>query len=220
MTDVFADLGPKLGARVAKSLVDEGEAEVLALACGRHFDQVIRWNRVHNLTRITRPEQATISHYVDGLRAADAIAGAIGVPTETVADVGSGAGFPGVLCALRWPDAQHRWVEPAKKRASFLTEVRRVLSLPHVTVEAIRVQDMEPAALVVSRATIPWREATPIFDKVEPGGWVALLASEEASAEEWKTVAEAWGASSTQRLVYSLPHEGERVVLLAQRPSN
>lgn len=203
---------------LASRLVASGVEDALAAQCAAHFDAMIRWNRVHNLTRITSPEQAAEAHYLDSLLAADTIANALGDVPEGWADIGSGAGFPGVLAALRW-GVPGRFVEPAKKRASFLSDICRRLSLP-ISVEAKRVQEMAPSPLVVSRATFPWKEAAPAFAKVAAGGWLALLVSTDSALAELIDVSTAWGGVAPQRLVYRLPSGIERAVLVVQRPSD
>lgn len=88
-------------------------------ACARHFDLLLRWNQTHNLTRIVAPPEAARKHYLDCLvpllDARDS-----GLEPATFVDVGSGAGFPGLLACMVWPEATATLVEPAQKRASFL----------------------------------------------------------------------------------------------------
>lgn len=197
-------------------LTDFGIDGARAAKCAAHFDAMVRWNRVHNLTRITTPEKAAEGHYFDCLRAVEMVEKAVGTIPEGWADIGSGAGFPGVLAALTW-EAPGRFVEPAKKRASFLSDVCRRLSLS-ISVEPLRVQEMAPSPLVLSRATFPWKDAAPAFAKVSPGGHLAMLVSTDSPLDRFEEIAQDWGGVDPQRLSYRLPSGIERGVLFVQRP--
>ena len=206
------------GRKVAERLMALDVAEGVADKCGHHFDLMVRWNRVHNLTRITTPEAAAISHYADCLRAIEQVQ-AEAAPAGPWTDIGSGAGFPGMLVAF-CVEAPVHLVEPAKKRASFLTDVARRMGLNHVVVEAQRVQEMAPRSLILSRATLPWREASPAFAKLSPGGMLALMVSEEATAGEWEGIAVGWGADAPTCRTYTLPDGAVRSVLFARAPNS
>ncbi len=77
----------------------------------------------------------------------------------TVADVGSGAGLPGIPLALARPDCTVILIEPLERRAAFLSEVVADLGLPHVRVVRGRAEDVADevagADVVVSRAVAP-----------------------------------------------------------------
>lgn len=95
-------------------------------ACEAHFELLVKWNQTHNLTRIVDPAEAARKHYLDCLVP---LLGARdrGVSPVRFVDVGSGAGFPGLLACLVWPTAEAILVEPAQKRASFLTVAARAM---------------------------------------------------------------------------------------------
>jgi 16S rRNA (guanine527-N7)-methyltransferase len=78
-------------------------------------------------------------HFEDS-RAAVAGLGATG----RWADLGSGAGFPGVALATAFPDAQVLLVESREKRAQFLHTLRAELGLPNLAVHHGRAEDLEP----------------------------------------------------------------------------
>ena len=109
------------------------------------------------------------------------------VPQEvTVADLGSGAGLPGIPLALARPDLEVTLVEPLLRRSTFLTEVVDALALPRVEVVRSRGEDLHGRrtfTVVTSRAVAPldrllgW--SVPL---THPGGWV--LALKGASAQE------------------------------------
>src|SRR5579871_4576216 len=84
-----------------------------------HWNLVLRWNRKMNLTRITNPEEAAVRHYAESLFLAGHLT------SGRVADIGSGAGFPGFPAAIARPDCQVDLVESTQKKAAFLMEASR-----------------------------------------------------------------------------------------------
>ena len=73
---------------------------------------------------------------------------------ENVVDIGTGAGFPGMILAIAYPDVHFTLVEPLMKRTAFLHLVKSTYDLKNVTIASARIEDMEsfPAGLITSRA--------------------------------------------------------------------
>jgi len=118
----------------------------------QHYELLVRWNRVVNLTGISRLEEALMRHYCESLFVA------LHLPAEPVSvlDVGSGAGFPGVPMAIYRPDCLVTLTESHQRKAAFLREATR--SLPNVRVVAKRAESItETFDWVVSRA-VPWEQ--------------------------------------------------------------
>ena len=106
------------------------------------------WNQIHNLTG-AKNIPAIYDNIVDSLYPLSFIA----KPT-TLLDVGTGAGFPGMVLAIALPDTEVVLAEPLKKRVSFLKYAGIDLGLKNVKVEAKRVEKVEHEAfgLISSRA--------------------------------------------------------------------
>jgi 16S rRNA (guanine527-N7)-methyltransferase len=137
---------------------------------GRHYALMIKWNKTHNLTRITDPTAAARDHYLDcllGLRHLES--------SRDLMDVGSGAGFPGLVAGLMWPERRIRLIEPVRKKASFLQTAIVELGLKCVQVENKRVQEVEREEMVMTRATFSWALLQPAFEAVRPGGQIVLF---------------------------------------------
>jgi 16S rRNA (guanine527-N7)-methyltransferase len=83
---------------------------------------VSKWNKVFNLTAIRDSTEMLNLHLLDCLWATFAIERLTGIP-RTVVDVGSGAGFPGVVMAIIWPQAQVHCVDTVSKKAAFINQV-------------------------------------------------------------------------------------------------
>ena len=125
--------------------VSAAEADRLAA----YLTLLERWNRVHNLTGITDVEQMIERHLTESLALRGFLRG------RRIADVGSGAGLPGIPLAIVEPQRSFTLIESRAKRASFLRHVQGELALANVTVENIRVEDLRgtaPFDTVLARA--------------------------------------------------------------------
>jgi 16S rRNA (guanine527-N7)-methyltransferase len=91
---------------------------------------LLHWNRRISLTTVTDPRQILRFHFGESMFASPAIAKRDG----RLADVGSGAGFPGVPLKLLIPTLDIVLIEPNAKKAAFLAEVVRELKLEGVEV--------------------------------------------------------------------------------------
>jgi 16S rRNA (guanine527-N7)-methyltransferase len=112
-----------------------------------HYELLTRWNRVLNLTAIRNAEEAAERHYCEALFLAAHIRKGVG----TVADVGSGAGFPGLPVAVVRPEVQVVLIESHQRKAVFLREASR--GLANVRVVSVRAESVrERFDLVISRA--------------------------------------------------------------------
>ncbi len=106
------------------------------------------WNQIHNLTG-AKTIDAIYVNIVDSLFPLTFIA-----KPKTLLDVGTGAGFPGLVLAIAFPDTEVVLAEPLKKRVSFLKYAAIDLGLSNVSVEAKRVEKVvhEAFELISSRA--------------------------------------------------------------------
>jgi len=106
------------------------------------------WNQIHNLTG-AKTIDAIYVNIVDSLYPLTFIA-----KPKTLLDVGTGAGFPGLVLAIALPDTNVVLAEPLKKRVSFLKYAAIDLGLPNVSVEAKRVENIvhEFFEMISSRA--------------------------------------------------------------------
>lgn len=95
-----------------------------------------RWNERLNLTAITDLEAISVRHFLDSLRCALAW----GDAPDTLADIGSGAGFPGVPLKLLRPTLRLTLIESVGKKAAFLEHLIGWLGLEDVTVLPVRAE--------------------------------------------------------------------------------
>ena len=100
-----------------------------------YLELLTRWNSAYNLTSIRAPEQMVTHHLLDSLAAAPFVQG------ERIADIGSGAGLPGIPLAVLNPERQITLIDANGKKTRFLREAVRTLKLGNVRIEACRVED-------------------------------------------------------------------------------
>lgn len=92
----------------------------------RYFELLCEWNEKINLTAITDPKGVAVKHFADSL----SIFNYIDVPQNAlVIDVGTGAGFPGVVLKIARPDIQLTLLDSLQKRLNFLSVVCNELNL-------------------------------------------------------------------------------------------
>lgn len=115
----------------------------------QYRDLLVRWNRVHNLTAVRDPQEMIAHHLLDSLAVSPYLYG------ETVLDVGSGAGLPGIPLAVVNPQRHFVLLDASNKRVRFLRQVIVELGLSNVEAVHERIERYRPAApfaTVTSRA--------------------------------------------------------------------
>ena len=114
----------------------------------KYKEHLHKWNKIHNLTGAK--DEDTLNNFIY-----DALFPVKFLPhVNSLMDIGTGAGFPGMILALALPDTQVTLVEPLTKRASFLQFIKADLGLENVTVVKKRVEQMQPQIfdIITSRA--------------------------------------------------------------------
>lgn len=186
--------GPESAASSSVSVQKSaGISKSLLESISIYIDLLLRWNLRVNLTSIRQPEEIVTRHFGESLFAAwhlfpTSIQGrscdsAVSTSKPVVIDVGSGAGFPGLPIKLWAPQIQLTLIEANHKKATFLREVVRALSLSDVTTFAGRSEAFPkngPGADVVTLRAVERLSSTltAVADLVAPGGRLAILVGE------------------------------------------
>lgn len=118
-----------------------------------HMALMAKWNRVYNLTAVRRPAEMLSQHVLDSLTALLPLDREC-PDAKRLLDVGSGAGFPGVVIAVMRPDVQVTCIDAVGKKAAFLRQVGAELRLPNLTALHGRVETLQapPFDVIASRA--------------------------------------------------------------------
>jgi len=181
-------LAPFIGTSPAPKL----HAQSLLSHISTYVDILSRWNARINLTAIRDPEEIITRHFGESLFAANHLfprettvcdvseRGGIGSSAVTVADVGSGAGFPGIPIKLWAPEISLTLIESNHKKATFLREACRSLTLTDINIQNARAEALPPASfdVVTLRAVERFESILPTAAAlVKPSGRLALLIS-------------------------------------------
>ncbi|MGA9510523.1 MAG: 16S rRNA (guanine(527)-N(7))-methyltransferase RsmG [Candidatus Sulfotelmatobacter sp.] len=147
-----------------------------------YIDILNRWNARINLTAIRDEEEIVTRHFGESLFAArclfpKAASGSQAGDHGRVADLGSGAGFPGIPIKLWAPGIQLTLIESNQKKAAFLREVCRSLTLTDVDIQNVRGEEVvQTYDIVTLRAVEKFAEALRIAARLmTPQGRQALL---------------------------------------------
>ena len=157
-----------------------------------YIDILLHWNARINLTAIRSEEEIVTRHFGESLFAArhlfpniypvssvPPVLKEVDLDGTRLADLGSGAGFPGIPIALIRPEISVTLAESQNKKSSFLREAVRTLKLPNVEVWAARAETL-PAdrqfRIVTLRAVDNMEDAITVAKgRIAPGGQLALL---------------------------------------------
>jgi 16S rRNA (guanine527-N7)-methyltransferase len=183
--------GSRLAAGVATLGIELEPAQLDALAA--LAAELADWNTRVNLTAITAPGEVVDKHLLDSLAVLPLLKGL------AVADVGSGAGFPGLPLAIADPDRRFTLIESTGKKAKFIRHAAAKLALPNVEVVLGRAESYRPVRpfdAVVARALGPLAEFVRVAGHLAGrGGRLFAMKGKVPEAElaalpaGWKTVA-------------------------------
>jgi len=184
----------------------------------RYFLELRHWSRKINLiARGSSDEQIIENHFIDSL----ALLNLVEASTAALLDIGSGAGFPGLVCKAARPEMDVGLVEPRMKRVSFLRHVIRQLELSGVIIQACRLEDgieLEGQAdygWVVSRAVTDIGAFLQMCGRFKQYGSRIVCMKGPRYQDELDAQADAahgWRLQSTRS--YRLPYSGAQRVLL------
>lgn len=182
-----------------------------------YLDLLRRWNARMNLTAVRDPDQIVARHFGESLFAARVLedAGALASPGTVplkLADVGSGAGFPGVPIKLAVPAVHLTVIESRNKKATFLRELIRTLGLRDAEVFRGRAKDWGYTADIVTlRAVEKFENALEnAAALVKWGGKICLLIGADQVATAQARLGQRWWFSPPA----PIPASDQRVVLV------
>ena len=180
-----------------------------------HYTLLRRWASRINLTSIIEPKPAAEIHGLDCLLFAEFFAQE---SSESVADIGSGAGFPGIILALARPCLDMTLIEPLRKRVSFLKTCLAATQRGDVRVKQEKLVCTDEAPwktdTLVSRATLsPERLLELAGPYLNPGGRLVTTSGENAhTLSDFENLAQSSGFESVHRRTWKLPGGETRIL--------
>lgn len=160
----FVNDAAALGVNCQQSVLDQ-----LSL----FLEQLLKWNQHFNLLGMSKADGIKTKHILDCLAVSPFLAG------ETILDVGTGAGLPGIPLAIVNPDKQFVLLDSNGKKTRFLFQVKVALGLSNVTVENCRIENYQSKRqidIVMSRAFASLRDMVDLSQHLldERGHWIAM----------------------------------------------
>ena len=152
-------------------------------------DLLLRWN-----TRINLISGETVAD-IDQRHIADCAQLQPLLPQDgPIADLGSGAGLPGLVLAIMQPEREIHLVESDKRKAAFLVEASAQLKLLMVRVHACRVENakLPPLSAITARALAPLATLLPYAAKFLAPGGVAVFPKGKTAEKELTEAAQGW----------------------------
>ncbi len=152
-------------------------------------DLLLRWNTRINLISAETAAEIDQRHIADCVQLQPLLP-----PEGPIADIGSGAGLPGLVLAIMQPKREVHLVESDKRKAAFLVEASAQLKLPMVRVHASRAENakLPRLAAISARALAPLASLLTYADKFLAPGGVALFPKGKTAEKELTEAALGW----------------------------
>ena len=200
--DLFIEETKKLGLTL-----DEIQLKQLE----EYYSLLIEWNAKINLTRIIEKEDVYLKHFYDSLT----LSKVIDLSKDlSLCDIGTGAGFPGIVLKICFPNLKITLVDSLQKRINFLNEVIEKLSLKDIEAIHDRAEDYaknhrEEYDIVTSRAVANLRVLSELsipMVKVE-GYFIPMKATIDEELEEAKDIINKLSGKLEKQETFTLPIE-------------
>ena len=153
--------------------------DAISARLNRYIGELERFNPAYGLVKVKSREELVTRHILDSLAPLGIIRGLLGTgdPPAHSADVGSGAGLPGIPLAIALPEFRFTLIERMGRRAGFLRNTVAVLALDNVAVEEVEMERAAPGRfkLLCFRAFRPLEPSLlrSLFRLLIPGGLIA-----------------------------------------------
>ena len=181
--------------------------------CLDYLQLLEKWNQAYNLSAVRDLPTMLSRHLLDSLSV---------VPhfhIENCADVGSGAGLPGIPLAIALPDREFTLIDSNGKKTRFLHQAVQSLRLENVTVEQCRVEEKSPPPIFAGLISRAFSTINAMLDNcsqlVAEGGWVYAMKGRHP-ADELKTIPSNFSLDRVEPL--AVPGEsGERHLVILRK---
>ena len=182
-----------------------------------YYKMLIEYNAHTNLTRITEEKEVYLKHFYDSLT----LVKAINLNDQTLLDIGSGAGFPGLVLKILFPNLKVTLLDSLNKRITFLNAVIEKLDLKNVTAVHGRAEEYakdnkEKFDIVTSRAVANLNTLSELsIPFVKLGGYfIAMKADAKEEIKNAENAIKTLGGVIKETVVFELPIENATRTLI------
>lgn len=182
-----------------------------------YYNILVSENKKYNLTSITDKEQVYLKHFYDSLT----ITKIITLNNEEVCDIGTGAGFPGIVLKIMFPNIKLTLIESNTKKCNFLNIVSQKLNLTEVNIvneraEIYSKKTREKFDIVTSRAVAPLKHlleySIPLV-KVN-GKYIAMKSNVDEELIGIETYYKELSINQNNKIEFTLPIENSKRTLI------
>ena len=177
------------------------------------LDELEKWNRTYNLTAITKREDMVTHHLLDSLAIHADLQG------SSIADVGTGAGFPGLPLAVLNPERRFTLIDSAGKKIRFVNHAAHALGLTNVEGVHTRVESMQPEKPFDTVVTRAFAALPAMLEQVAPlcGPQTRVLAMKgKWPREEMAALPPDWRVENSRDLAVPGLDEARCVIVLTR----
>ena len=206
--DLFIEKTKELGINLTNKQLEDLE---------KYYNLLISWNEKINLTRIVEKEDVYLKHFYDSLT----LIKVIDLNKDiTLCDIGTGAGFPGLVLKICFPNLKITLVDSLQKRINFLNEVIKELDLKDIKAIHSRAEDIKDTYdVVTSRAVanlnLLSKYCLPLVKK--SGYFIPMKANVDEEIKEATNTIHKLGGKLEKQETFNLPIEGSIRNLLVIR---
>ena len=187
----------------------------------KYYELLIEYNKVMNLTGITEKKEVYLKHFYDSLT----ISKVVNLNNQSLCDIGTGAGFPGLVLKIVFPDLKVTLVDALQKRINFLNEVIKKLELKnietiHARIEEYGINNRNKFDITTSRAvahtSVLLEYAIPLT-KIN-GYFIPLKGNMDIELNEINYACKELNANLVKKEVFTLPKENSvRTILVFEK---
>lgn len=216
--DLFIEETKKLGIELTSQQLEK---------LNQFYELLISWNKKMNLTRITEKEDVYLKHFYDSLT----LSKVIDLNQDlTLCDVGSGAGFPGIVLKICFPNLKITLLDSLQKRVNYLNEIIKELDLKnieaiHTRAEDYAKQNREKFDIVTARAVANLKILSELcIPMVKVNGlFIAMKANIEKEIENSTEILKKLDSKIEKIETFYLPIENSIrniIMIQKQKPTN
>jgi 16S rRNA (guanine527-N7)-methyltransferase len=154
-----------------------------------YTDLLLRWNATINLVSARTASEVEQRHIADSLQLLPLLP-----PAGPIADLGSGAGLPGLVLAAALPEREVHLVESDRRKSAFLIDAAGRMGLARVTIHPQRIEQaiLPPIAAMTARALAPLETLLGFAVRILAPGGVAILPKGRNAEQELTAAAAHW----------------------------